>query len=129
MPRTSPRTTARLVLWVDAAFHALLAAACFALSGPAADWYGVHRAVILAVGGLSALLAGAGAVVALRETLVALRAVAFVSAALGLLLWALAPPSWPRFEPEGRWLAAAIANTLLLIAAAAHLARRRLEPL
>jgi energy-converting hydrogenase Eha subunit A len=119
------RSPAVLVLWANAIFAAVLAAACLGLGGNLSGWFEAPRWAAWAAGGVFATAAVGLTVLAWQRRIGWLPWFAAVNAALGGLLWAMAPLAWGGFSPEGRWLASAAANACLLLAAAQWLAWRR----
>lgn len=119
------RSPAVLILWADALFEAVLAAACFALASNLAGWFGLPRETFWVLGGAFALASAGLGWMAWQRAIGWLPGVATANAATGAALWGLAPFAWGGFSAEGRWLASAVANACLLIGVTQWLAWRR----
>ncbi len=119
------RSPAVLVLWANAVLAGAAGAAWLLLGGEFSGWFDLPRWAAWAAGGGLAAAAAALAVLAWQRRIGWLPRIAAMNAALGGLLWAVAPFAWDGFSAEGRWLAPAAANACLLLAAAQWLAWRR----
>ena len=124
-----PRSPLHTALWVDAAFEVVAGALLLALRGPVADWLDAGQTMVgaaglvflaagIAIGGIAVLAAPARSLVSI---LAALNLIG------GIGIWCVLPFSWSEITPEGRWMASAIADSLIAVAALEFFALRRMD--
>lgn len=118
----SPLST---VVWADVTLELVVAALCFALARPAAGWFGLERGTLYVVG-VVFLVAGIALIpLARKPTPGTVVPLAWTNIIGGAAAWLVLVLAWSSFEPEGRWVLAAIADSFIAIGALEHLALRR----
>jgi len=118
----SPLST---VLWVDVTLELVVAALCFALAPTAADWFGLETGTLY-VAGVVFLVAGIALIPLARKPAPSTVApLAWANIIGGAVAWLVLMLAWSSFEPEGRWVLAAIADSFIAIGALEHFALRR----
>ncbi|MBA4179077.1 MAG: hypothetical protein C0506_00670 [Anaerolinea sp.] len=117
-------------LWVDAAFELVAGAVLLLLAGSVANWLDADRAIVSIAGviflGASAAIAGFALQPApARRTVSTLAALNLIG---GVAIWCVLPFVWSGISGEGRWMAAAIADSFIAVAALEFLALQRGAP-
>jgi hypothetical protein len=113
------------ILWADVVLEVVVAVAAFALAHIADRWLAIDSFWLHVAG--AAFLAAAAAIVPIARTPRSnvVQIVAAANVLGGLLGWLLLAVVWSRFEPEGRWVMAAVFDAFILIGIAEWLAVRR----
>ncbi|MEP7215172.1 MAG: hypothetical protein ABI782_02910 [Anaerolineaceae bacterium] len=122
-----PRSPVHTAFWVDAAFEFVAGGAQLLLSDSIGRWLNVDRALIVTSG---VVFIGAALAIALfalqahpRRGVVS--ALAAANLAGGAAIWFMVALRWSEFAPQGRWLAAAVADSFVAVALLEFLALRR----
>jgi drug/metabolite transporter (DMT)-like permease len=127
-PSSSAHTaqTLRHVLRADAALELAVGVCLIAGARRASRWFDLPEEAALAAGIVFA--ATAVIIFALSRAVLneqRLRGLAFANIGGGVLAWVAATFFWGRFEPEGRWILALVADSTILVGLAEWLAARR----
>lgn len=118
----SPLST---VLWADVGLELLVAALCFALAGPASRWFDLEQGTLYVAGAVF-LVAGIALIPLARKPAPStVTPLAWANIIGGAAAWLVLVIAWSSFEPEGRWVLAAIADSFIAIGALELLALRR----
>lgn len=107
----------RRVLWADAAVELVVAVALVGLTTSIDTWFGIEAPIARAGGAIFVAAAAALAIMAIAERTPAtlVRIVAWTNIAGGAIAWLALLGSWSSVSPEGRWLAAAVADAFILL--------------
>lgn len=107
----------RKVLWADAAVELVVAILLTGVAGRVHWWLNVERPVTLIAAAIFAAAAAAVAWLAWSPKTPSawVRYLAFANIAGGAALWLGAMLNWDRFESEGAWLIAAVADAFIVL--------------
>ena len=117
LSRESLTSLTRKVLWADAAVELVVALVLTGAVGRVHWWLNVERPVTLiaAVVFFAAAFAVAWMAWSQKTAPALVRYLAFANIAGGAALWLGAMLNWDRFESEGAWLIAAIADAFVVV--------------
>lgn len=114
------------VLWADVVLELVVAALCFGLASTAARWFGLETGTLY-VAGVVFLVAGVALIPLARKPAAStVTPLAWANIIGGGAAWLVLVIAWSSFEPEGRWVLAAIADSFIAIGALELLALRRI---
>ena len=114
---------------MDAAFELAVGLALVLLRADFAVWWDIPEAAVVVIGVVFlAAFVGLAVLIFVPIEPVVLRALAFGNIGAGIAGWLLFAVFFGRFEPEGRWTLAAIADAFVLVGIAEWLVSSRSEP-
>lgn len=124
------RSPVHTALRIDAAFELVAGVALLTLNAQFGRWLEVERSFVIAVGAVFLLAAVAIGAVALRRrpSRPLISGLAVVNLIGGLAVWCAVALTWTSIAAEGRWVAAALADSLIAVAILEFLALRRCQP-
>lgn len=118
----------RAILLADAAVELVCGVALLAFAAEFEAWFGVPSVAVYALVAVFFLAAAYPAWLAIGKTsAAAIRALAWANVAGGTVGWVAFPFLWGYFEPEGRWVFAAVCDTFIALGVAQLIVLRRLE--
>ena len=122
-----PRSPVHTALWVDAVFELIAGATLLALRGSVADWLNVDHNLVVVAGAvfLAAAIAIAGIAFKAEPSRSVVSTLAALNAVSGLAIWCVVALKWSEITPEGHWLVASAADSLIAVALLEFLALRR----
>lgn len=121
------QTPLALILWVDVALELVIAALCFLLASQAAGWFGIETGSLYVVGVVFLVAAIAIVPLARNPQPGGVTPLAWANVIGGSAAWLVLVIAWGRFEPEGRWVLAAIADGFIAIGVAELFALRKMR--
>ncbi|MEO6398151.1 MAG: hypothetical protein ABIP13_06750, partial [Tepidiformaceae bacterium] len=113
-----PRSPLHTALWVDATFELVGGTMLLALRGSVADWLNVDRNFVSLAGAVFLVAAIAIAAIGFKAepSRSVVSALAAFNALCGVVIWCVVASKWSEITPEGRWLVAAAADSLIAVA-------------
>jgi hypothetical protein len=119
----------RAILLADAAVELACGAALLAFAAQFEAWFGLPSVVVYGLAAVFLLAAAYPAWLAMGKTSPApISTLAWANVAGGTVGWLAFPFLWGYFEPEGRWVFAAVCDTFIALGVAELLALRRARP-
>jgi hypothetical protein len=119
----------RALLLVDAALEIACAAALLGWRGDLQHWLGLNEIAVFVLAAVFFLAAiGPLALVFTPGAAPAIGPLAWGNAIGGAAGWVAFPFLWSWFEPEGRWVAAAVFDAFIAVGVAELIALRRARP-
>lgn len=119
------RSPLSMVLWADVSLELVVAGLCFALAGAASHWFDLEQGTLYVAGAVF-LVAGVALIPLARKPAAStVTPLAWANIIGGGAAWLVLVIAWSSFEPEGRWVLAAIADSFIAIGALELVALRR----
>ena len=124
------RSPVHTALWIDAAFELVAGVTLSTLNAQFARWLEVERSFVIAGGAVFLVAAVAIGAVALgrRPARPLISGLAALNLVGGLAIWCALGLAWGEISAEGRWVAAALADSFIAVAVLEFLALRRAQP-